>query len=114
MEMLLHTIGISHTSFTDKSETPIQASLSEAKGVVEIYLKYAQDLQDLEGFSYILLLYTFNDSSGYSLLVKLFLDDHLHGLFATRYPAPSNLIGLSPVRLIARQCNTLEKLGWTC
>ena len=104
-------IGVIHSPFTDKSHTPIQASRSKARGVVDVYTEFAEGLQDLDGFSHIFLLYAFHESSGYSLLVKPFLDDRLHGLFATRYPARPNPIGLSIVRLIARQGNTLEIEG---
>jgi tRNA-Thr(GGU) m(6)t(6)A37 methyltransferase TsaA len=107
----MHPIGMIHSPFTDKSQTPIQASSSQARGVVEVYQEYAEGLQDLDGFSHIFLLYTFNESSGYSLLVKPFLDDQLRGLFATRFPARPNQIGLSVVRLITRQGNTLEVEG---
>jgi len=78
---------------------------------VEIYPEYAEGLQDLEDFSHIFLLYVLHESSGYSLLVKPFLDDKLHGLFATRYPARPNPIGLSVVRLIAHKGNVLEVDG---
>jgi tRNA-Thr(GGU) m(6)t(6)A37 methyltransferase TsaA len=111
MEFHMHQIGIIHSPFTDKSQTPIQSSRSQAKGVVEVYPEVAEGLQDLEGFSHIFLLYAFHESSGYSLLVKPFLDDQLHGLFATRYPARPNPIGLSIVQLLARQDNTLEIVG---
>jgi tRNA (adenine37-N6)-methyltransferase len=111
MEFQLHPIGIIHSPFTDKSQTPIQASRSQAKGAVEIYPEFTEGLQDLEGFSHIHLLYVFHESSGYSLLVKPFLDDQLHGLFATRYPYRPNPIGLSVVRLIAIQGNNLEVEG---
>ncbi len=108
MEILMHPIGIIHSPFTDKSQTPIQASRSQARGVVEVYPEYAEGLQDLEGFSHIFLLYAFHESSGFSLLVKPFLDDQLQGLFATRYPARPNPIGLSVVRLTAHKGNILE------
>ena len=78
---------------------------------VEVYQEYAEGLQDLEGFSHIFLIYTFHESQGYSLLVKPFLDDQLRGLFATRFPARPNPIGLSVVKLIARQGNSLEVEG---
>jgi tRNA-Thr(GGU) m(6)t(6)A37 methyltransferase TsaA len=111
MEFHLLPIGIVHSPFTDTSQTPIQASLSQAKGTVEVYPEFAQGLQDLEGFSHIFLLYFFHESSGYTLLAKPFLDDQLHGLFATRYPFRPNPIGLSVVRLIARKNDTLEIEG---
>ena len=111
MEYQLHPIGIIHTPFSDKTQTPIQASRSQASGTVEVYPEFAEGLQDLEGFSHIYLLYVFHESSGYSLLVKPLLDDRLHGLFATRYPARPNPIGLSVVRLIVRRGNVLEIEG---
>jgi tRNA (Thr-GGU) A37 N-methylase len=37
MVFLLHLIGIIHSPFTDISQTPDQASRSQAKGVVEVY-----------------------------------------------------------------------------
>ncbi len=43
--------------------------------------------------------------------VKPFLDDQLRGLFATRYPARPNPIGLSIVRLHMRHANLLEIEG---
>jgi tRNA (adenine37-N6)-methyltransferase len=111
MEISMHPIGIIRTPFTEKSQTPIQASRSKAKGGVEVFPEYADGLQDLEGFSHIILLYAFHESTGYSLLVKPFLDDQLRGLFATRYPARPNPIGLSVVRLIARKNNLLQVEG---
>jgi tRNA (Thr-GGU) A37 N-methylase len=39
------------------------------------------------------------------------LDDKKRGLFATRYPCRPNPIGLSIVRLLARQDNSLEIEG---
>ena len=107
----MYSIGIIHSPFTDKSMTPIQASRSQVIGSVEIYPQYAEGLRDLEGFSHIILLYAFHGSSGYSLIVKPFLDDQLHGLFATRYPDRPNPIGMSVVKLLKRQNNILEIKG---
>jgi tRNA-Thr(GGU) m(6)t(6)A37 methyltransferase TsaA len=107
MNFTMQPIGIIHSPFTDRSQTPIQASRSQANGTVEIHPEYAEGLQDLEGFSHIFLLYIFHKSSGYSLLVKPFLDDTPHGLFATRHPCRPNPIGISVVRLVGRNGNML-------
>jgi tRNA-Thr(GGU) m(6)t(6)A37 methyltransferase TsaA len=56
-------------------------------------------LQDLDGFSHIILIYVFHRSTGYSLKVTPYLETQQRGLFATRYPARPNPIGLSVVRL---------------
>ncbi len=61
--------------------------------------RYADGLKDLEGFSHLILIYHLHLVGAGSLLVKPFLDDKLHGVFATRSPARPNPIGFSIVRL---------------
>ena len=111
MELIMKPIGVIHLPFDDKSQTPIQPTRSQAIGRVEVFSAFADGLQDLEGFSYIILLYVFHQSSGYTLRVKPFLDDQLRGLFATRHPCRPNPIGLSVVRLLARRENILDIEG---
>ena len=108
---MMHPIGVIRSPFTDKGQTPIQPSRSQAIGRVELYPEFAEGLQDIEGFSHIILLYVFHSSSDYTLRVKPFLDDQWRGLFATRYPCRPNPIGLSIVRLLARHSNVLEIEG---
>jgi tRNA (adenine37-N6)-methyltransferase len=110
-EFRVKPIGVIHTPLTDKARAPIQATRSDALGTVDVEPGYADGLQDLEGFSHIILLYLFHQSEGYTLRVKPFLDDRLRGLFATRYPARPNPIGLSVVRLLARKGIRLEIEG---
>jgi tRNA-Thr(GGU) m(6)t(6)A37 methyltransferase TsaA len=107
----MHPIGVIHSPFTDKSQTPIQPSRSQAIGRVELYPEFTEGLQDIEDFSHIILLYVFHRSEDYTLHVKPFLDGELRGLFATRYPCRPNPIGLSIVRLLARHSNVLEIEG---
>lgn len=111
MEFVMRPIGQIHTPFIDKRETPIQAARSTATGQVEVYPAYVDGLRDLEGFSHLILLYAFHRSDGHSLLVKPFLDDQERGLFATRYPARPNPIGLSIVRLLSIHDHVLEIEG---
>lgn len=111
MNFTIRPIGIIHTAFTDKSQTPIQPSRSGALGWVEVYPQFMEGLQDIEGFSHIILLYVFHGSSGYALSVKPFLDDQEHGLFATRFPARPNPIGLSVVQLVRRNESELVVKG---
>ena len=111
MQFPMKPVGVIHSPFTDKKKTPIQPVRSEALGKVEVYPEYAEGLEDLEGFSHIILLYVFDRSQGYSLMVTPFLDDKQHGLFATRHPHRPNPIGLSIVRLLERKGNLLEIEG---
>lgn len=111
MEFVMRPIGIIHTPFRDPQQTPIQASRSQAVGRVEVHAEFAEGLQDIDGFSHLVLLYLFDRAAGYSLRVKPFLDDRERGLFATRYPHRPNPIGLSVVRLLLRQENNLTVEG---
>jgi tRNA (adenine37-N6)-methyltransferase len=111
MQIVMSPIGIIHSPFMVREGMPIQASRSLARGFVEVYPEFAEGLQDLEGFSHIFLLYVFHESSGYSMLAKPFLDDQLHGLFATRYPYRPNPIGISVVQLLTINNNILEIEG---
>jgi tRNA-Thr(GGU) m(6)t(6)A37 methyltransferase TsaA len=111
MEFIMRPIGVIHSPFNEKTETPIQASRSQAIGKVIVDPEFAPGLQDIEGFSHLILLYAFDRSDGYSLQIKPFLDKHLRGLFATRYPYRPNPIGLSIVGLVSRQDNVLTISG---
>jgi tRNA (adenine37-N6)-methyltransferase len=111
MEFIMKPIGVIHSPFTDKKQTPIQPTRSDAAGYVEVFPEFADGLRDIEGFSYIILLYVFHESDNFTLLVKPFLDDKQHGLFTTRYPCRPNPIGISIVKLISCQKNNLNIHG---
>ena len=79
---------------------PIQPSgAAGVKGTVEVLPEYAEGLQDLDGFSHVILRYLFDCSVGSELKVVPFMDTTPRGLFATRAPKRPNPIGLSVVRL---------------
>ena len=80
---------------------PIQpASANSAAGTVEVFPEFVEGLNDLAGFSHLLLIYHFHRSRGVSLTVTPYLDTVPRGLFATRAPNRPNPIGLSIVRLV--------------
>jgi len=107
--MKLSPIGIIHTPFKSKEDSPIQPKFSKgAKGTVEIKEEYVEGLADLEGFSHIYLIFYFHLSEGYNLKVVPYRDSVERGLFATRAPRRPNQIGLSVVRLISIIGNIIE------
>ena len=102
-------IGIIHSPFKSLEGMPIQPiGAIGVRAEVEIFPEYVEGLQDLEGFSHIILLYHCHLSKAYKLKVKPFLDDVERGLFATRAPARPNPIGMSVVRLIQIERTTLS------
>jgi tRNA-Thr(GGU) m(6)t(6)A37 methyltransferase TsaA len=93
-------IGIIHTPFVGKEGMPIQPpGAAGIKGTVEVFEKYRPGLKDLDGFSHIILVYTFHKAKGFELQVVPFMDSKHRGLFATRAPKRPNPIGLSVVKL---------------
>lgn len=108
-EIIVKPIGIIHTPFKEPKGTPIQPTgARDIEGTVEVFPDYADGLRDLDGFSHLYLLFYCHLSKEHSLLVKPFLGDSLHGVFATRSPSRPNPIGLSIVRLTKIERNLLH------
>jgi tRNA (adenine37-N6)-methyltransferase len=96
-------IGVIHTPFEKVPGTPIQSSRSTSLGEIVLFPEYEAGLESLDGFSHLILIYVFHGALNSSdLMVKPFLDDELHSVFATRFYQRPNPIGLSVVRLIQR------------
>ena len=109
MSIVLKPIGIIKSPFKVPKGTPIQPPAAKGvRGSVEIFPEYAEGLKDLDGFSHVILLYYFHLSGKPSMIVKPFMDDEEHGVFATRAPSRPNPIGLSVVRLISIEGNVLQ------
>ena len=101
-------IGYIYTPFEETSGMPIQpASARGIKGKIELVPEFINGIQDLDGFSHLILLYHFHLSENFELLVTPFLDTQVHGVFATRAPKRPNSIGLSVVKLTKIEENIL-------
>ncbi len=104
-------IGVVRTPHVDPKGTPIQpVGAVDIEGFIELKQEYVEGLKDLDGFSHLILLYHFHRSKKYSLKVKPYLEDKWRGIFATRYPARPNPIGLSVVRLSRIEGNRIYVL----
>ena len=109
MTVSYQPIGTIHTPFQGIAKVPIQpAAASGVRGTVEVFVEFAAGLQDLEGFSHVILLYHFHRVTQARLTVVPFLDDRPRGVFATRAPSRPNPIGLSIVRLLGIEGNVLH------
>ena len=109
MEIYYKPIGIIHSPFRKPKGVPIQPSAAKGiRGTVEVFPEYAAGLKDLEGFSHIILIYHFHLAKRGKLLVKPYMDDKEHGVFATRAPSRPNPIGLSIVKLVDFNENVLQ------
>jgi tRNA-Thr(GGU) m(6)t(6)A37 methyltransferase TsaA len=107
--IIMNPIGVIHTPFEKIEGMPIQpVGAEQIEGRVVIDPQYLEGLTDIEGFSYLILIYAFHQSKGFQLKVKPFLDVRMRGLFATRAPRRPNPIGLSIVELLRRDQNILH------
>ncbi len=74
---------------------------TSGESTIEISKAHRGCLADLEGFSHAWVLAHLHESLGWDAEVPAFLDDRVHGTFATRSPRRPNPIGLSLVRIVA-------------
>lgn len=110
--IIFHPIGYVRSPHKNLEGMPIQPSgAKEIKGIIELHEALGEGLQDLEGFSHIILLYHFHENDGYKLKVKPFMDTQERGLFSTRAPRRPNMIGMSTVELIRVEGNLLHIKG---
>ena len=108
-EITFQPIGIIRSPHQELAGMPIQpAAAAGVKGTVVLDLSFQEGLKDLEEFSHVILVYYFHQAKSPDLLVKPFLDDVKHGVFATRAPRRPNGIGISVVKLMAIEGNILE------
>ena len=111
-EFCMKPIGVIRTPFKEKTGTPIQASRSSFPGEIEVFLEYEAGLESIEGLSHLILIYVFHEAlNSNDLMVKPFLDDKKHGIFATRFFSRPNPIGISIVQLIERTGSILKIQG---
>ena len=108
-KIIINPIGIIHTPFKDIRNMPIQPLAAKGvAGTIELTPEYMDGLKDLEGFSYITLIYHFHKVSGYKLQVIPFMDTQKHGIFACKAPKRPNPVGISTVKLTGIEGNVIH------
>ena len=94
-------IGVVRTEHICAEKTPIQPVFArQCAGRIEVFPEFVDGLRDLDGFSHIHLIYHLDRADSPKLIVRPFLQDVERGIFAIRYPARPNPIGLSVVELL--------------
>jgi tRNA (adenine37-N6)-methyltransferase len=99
-EVIFRPIGHIRSPFASRGEAPRQAALArEVEAVIEVLPELQEGLDDLDGFSHIIILYHLHLSQGFELKVVPPVDTKERGLFASRGPRRPNSIGLAVVKL---------------
>jgi tRNA-Thr(GGU) m(6)t(6)A37 methyltransferase TsaA len=100
------------SAFTHAAQIPKGLGAEHAaEGTLEVLPEFAGGLRDIEGFSHLFVLWVFDRSAGYDLLVTPPTDDRPHGVFATRAPRRPNPLGLTVVELLGREGARLRVRG---
>jgi tRNA-Thr(GGU) m(6)t(6)A37 methyltransferase TsaA len=109
----LNLIGRILTPHETVENIPVQpVGAQQVEGIAELDPELAEGLTDVEGFSHVTLLFHLHKMKpGYKLMLKPFMDDVEHGVFATRSPHRPAAIGMSTVRVHKVEGNRLYFYG---
>jgi tRNA (adenine37-N6)-methyltransferase len=108
----MEPIGHVRSPFTNSRDIPKGLGAKhDAEGTLDIKPELEPGLTDIEGFSHLIVIWAFDRSEGFELLVKPPSDDRQHGVFATRSPRRPNPIALTVVELLSRDGPALRVRG---
>ena len=108
----MEPIGYVRSLYTDTQDIPKGlGARHEAEGDLQIRPEFEAGLTEIEGFSHLIVIWTFHRSEGFNLMVTPPSDDRPHGVFATRAPRRPNPIGLTTVELLRRDGPVLRVRG---
>ncbi|MCG3259058.1 MAG: tRNA (N6-threonylcarbamoyladenosine(37)-N6)-methyltransferase TrmO [Candidatus Heimdallarchaeota archaeon] len=111
MEIIVKPIGFIESPFNESEKVPIQSGFSDSFGTVVVDMKYIEGLEEIDGFSHIILIYYFDRAENVDLKVVPYLDTKPKGIFAIRHPNRPNKIGFSIVQLVSVEKNKLLVKG---
>jgi tRNA (adenine37-N6)-methyltransferase len=111
-EFKMKVIGYIRSPYKEPGQIPRGLGTKHtAEGKLEVLPEYAAGLQDIEGFSHIVVIWVFHQSEGYELIGTPPTDNRPHGVFSTRSPRRPNPIGLTVLELVGREGNFLHLRG---
>ena len=116
MEISFKPIGTVHSPFQEKKDIKKWRNIDPKgfepiQGELEIFDEFAEGLQDIDGFSHIILLFVFHESEEKKLFAHPPFDNRRRGIFSTRSPNRPNPIGFTVLRLLKRDKNKIQVQG---
>jgi tRNA-Thr(GGU) m(6)t(6)A37 methyltransferase TsaA len=111
-EWRMRPIGYIRSSYTDTQQIPKGLGTTHTmEGILDVLPEYQEGLQDIEGFSHLLIIWVFHKAEDVELVGKAPSDDRPHGVFSSRSPRRPNPLGLTVVELMRREVNLLYLRG---
>jgi tRNA-Thr(GGU) m(6)t(6)A37 methyltransferase TsaA len=109
-------VGLVRSPFKNPEDLPPPAFapprfLDRVKGEIAVFDEFAPALEDLEGFSHIIVLFAFHRASGFKLRTVPPGESRPRGVFATRSPHRPSPLGMSVLRLLGREGPVLKVSG---
>jgi tRNA (adenine37-N6)-methyltransferase len=105
-------IGYIRSSYKNTQQIPKgPGTVHTMEGILEVLPEFEKGLQDIEGFSHLMILWVFHQAKGCELVGGTPIDHRPHGIFSTRSPQRPNPIGLTTVELTRREGLSLHLRG---
>lgn len=103
----LRPVGVVRSPYKEPSELPPPAFapprfFERSVGEIEIFPEFAEALDDIEGFSHIIVLFHFHRSGPGKLKSVPPGQSRPRGIFSTRSPHRPNPLGLSVLKILGR------------
>jgi tRNA-Thr(GGU) m(6)t(6)A37 methyltransferase TsaA len=112
----LRPVGVVHSRFKEPADLPPPVFapprfFEKSVGEIEVFPEFADALDDIEGFSHVIVLFHFHRAGGAKLKAVPPGESRPRGIFSTRSPHRPNPLGLSVLRLLRRDGRRLEVSG---
>ncbi len=109
-------VGVVRSPYKDPADLPPPAFapprfFQRVRGRIVVFDEFAPALDDLEGFSHIIVLFVFHRAAGFKLKTVPPGESRPRGIFSTRSPHRPNPLGLSVLRLHGRSGAALDVSG---
>ncbi|HTS64924.1 MAG TPA: tRNA (N6-threonylcarbamoyladenosine(37)-N6)-methyltransferase TrmO [Candidatus Acidoferrales bacterium] len=112
MTLGFEPIGVVRSPYKNTRDIPKGLGVKhDAEGSLAIRPEFEPGLADLDGFSHLYVIWAFDRSEGFDLVVTPPSDNRPHGVFATRSPRRPNPIALTVVELLRREGPLLHVRG---
>jgi tRNA-Thr(GGU) m(6)t(6)A37 methyltransferase TsaA len=112
----LRPVGVVRSPYKEPADLPPPAFapprfFERSTGEIEVFPEFAEALEGIEDYSHVIVLFHFHRAGGAKLKAVTPGETRPRGIFSTRSPHRPNPLGLSVLKLLARDGRILEVSG---